>query len=101
MINYTDYYPLIVEFKQELEQALNQFGTYAFDDKGAHEVLDLEAMASKVRALAPEIAANLIHEMYISYDFDGRLSSLASQICFELNDWDELYEQELMDQDEW
>ena len=89
---------IVNEFKADLEAALLMFGTYAFDDKGASEVLDIDLMTCRLRELSPRGAAAVLHEMWLSEELGGRLSRLASELACALDDWNELFEQELMEE---
>lgn len=89
---------IVNEFKADLEAALLMFGTYAFDDKGASEVVETDLMTRRLRELSPRDAAAVLHEMYHSEELNGRLSRLASHLACDLQDWDELFEQELMEE---
>ena len=89
---------IVNEFKAELEAALWMFGTYTFDSKGASEVLDIDLMTYRLRELSPRDAAAVLHEMWHSEALAGRLSQLSHDLACDLQDWDELFEQELMEE---
>ena len=77
----------------ELGLALKQFGTYSFDDKGPHEVMDIDPLLSKFRVLPATEAARVLVELSESHEHSGRGNYLASALVGEMEDWDELFEQ--------
>ena len=84
---------LTKECLTELGLALKLFGTYSFDDKGPHEVMDIAALGEKFRAAPAEKAAEVLVELAASPEHDGRGNWLASTLVGEMEDWDELFEQ--------
>lgn len=76
----------------ELGVALKQFGTYAFDDKGPHEVMGFE-MTAELRKLPAAEAAAVLTMVATSKKYKGRGLQVASCIVCDLQDWDELFEQ--------
>lgn len=45
-------HPLTVQIEKELNEALQKFGTYSFDDKGPEEVMNLANLKSAFRKLS-------------------------------------------------
>ena len=84
---------LTKECLTELGLTLKQFGTYSFDDKGPHEVMNIEPLLKKFRAMPAEKAAEVLVELAASPKHNGRGESLASTLVGAMEDWDELFEQ--------
>lgn len=76
----------------ELGTALKQFGTYSFDDKGAYEVMDIDAIAAQLREMTAANAAKVIIEVARSKKYKGRGLSVAETIVEQLDDWNELFD---------
>ena len=92
---------LLDECLSELGLALERFGTYTFDDKGAHEVMDVDVLAEKFRKLTPEDAATVLLALSKSKNHDGRGVGLASDLICNMQDWDELFAVDGFDELEW
>lgn len=88
---------LTQDFLNQLGQALTQFGTYSFDDKGADEVVDTNEMVESLRKLKVDDAVLVLAELSQSKDYAGRGSSLASSLVESMQDWDELFEFDIID----
>ena len=84
---------LTKECLTELGLALKLFGTYSFDDKGPHEVMDIDSLGEKFRAMPAEKAAEVLVELAASQEHDRRGNWLASVLVGEMEDWNELFEQ--------
>lgn len=56
-------HPLTKETLKALGTGLKMFGEYTFGDKGPHEVLDIDSIATKYRALPASQAAKLLLEL--------------------------------------
>lgn len=77
------------------KEALEQFGTYQFDDKGPHEVMDFGTITKDLRKMEPSAAAAIIKEVALSTEVeDERARAVAAQVLRHLDDWDELFEQD-------
>ena len=78
------------EILQELRDALEQFGTYTFDDKGAQEVMDFYSITSSLRKLPADMVGKILKEVGEGGE-DGRAESLRDQIYGEFqempDDW--------------
>lgn len=85
----------VKELHDEVLSALEQFGTYSFSDKGAHEVMHIAPLVSKLKELtAPEAASvlrSLCHSGPVSKQ---RFMVLAAyDIVGDLQEWGALFEQ--------
>lgn len=77
----------------KMNEALNRFGTYSFDDKGAHEVMDISSIVSHVKSLNKEDAAKLLKEVVDAKGFSDRNKSVADAIMGDCDDMlDEWFE---------
>lgn len=81
--------------------ALKMFGEYTFGDKGAHEVMHMEPLAEKYKALPAEEAAKVLWEVYTSKEHKGHGGQLAGEIIGCLQDWKELFKQPQIDDIDW
>ena len=77
-----------------VDQALEQFGKYSWDDKGPCEVMDIEDLCKELKLLGSNQAAAVLEETSTVRKHDGRVQDLVNLLveCY-LQDWDELYEQ--------
>lgn len=73
---------------RELNEALEQFGTYAFDDKGANEIMVFDAITARLRAVGAERTAKVLRELMHA---GRRPRQLACQLTMHMDDWDELF----------
>ena len=92
---------LLDECLTELGLALKLFGTYSFDDKGAHEVMDVDVLEEKFRKLSPDDAATVLLALSKSKKHGGRGAVLASDLISNMDDWDELFEVDGFDELDW
>lgn len=76
---------------EALKDALRQFGTYSFDDKGPNEVMDIDEFVEHLRVLPPTEAAMVLIEVATSKKHKGRGLQVAMCIVLELQDWDDLF----------
>lgn len=51
------------EIIKDLEAALKMFGTYSYYDKGPHEVMDVESIASELRLISAKDAGTIMKEV--------------------------------------
>lgn len=93
--------PLTTQTLKELGVALKMFGEYTFGDKGANEVMHLEALAAKYKALPAAEAAAVLWEVYTSKEHKGYGNQLAGEIIGYLQDWEELFLQPQIDEIDW
>ena len=83
---------LVKHCLDEIGVALKRFGTYSYDDKGPHEVMDVDSLEEKMRSLSAQDAGDVILELAKSKKHDGRGEYLASTLLCNMQDWDELFE---------
>jgi hypothetical protein len=86
-------HPLAVEAFKALETALVMFGTYAFNDKGPGEVMEVGDLVTRFREAGEAEALAALKDMARDEGFGV---SLVSAILLDLQDWDELFD---LDQD--
>ena len=86
---------LVEKCLSKIGEALTRFGAYSFDDKGPNEVMDLEELTSEIRRLPVEDAISVLQAINGSEKYEGRASTLASTLIVQMQDWDELFEQDL------
>lgn len=79
---------LAIEFDAEIKQAIKRFGRYSFNDKGPHEVMDVESCARRLRALPALDALSVLKDLAKSQDGCALVSSLLGLI----EDWDGLFQ---------
>jgi len=72
-----------------IKEAVRQFGSYTYDDKGPREVMEVEEFVHKFRTLDPVIAGNTLLHLAKR---NGRAEMLVSDILCNLQEWDELFE---------
>jgi len=84
---------LTEECLTELGLALKRFGTYHYDDKGPHEVMDLEPLIAKFQELTAIEAAEVLREIAASPEYDNRGSFLTETLLGNMEVWEELWEQ--------
>jgi hypothetical protein len=77
----------------ELGQALQDFGTYSFDDKGAGEVMDLGELEAALRRLVPAEAALVLTEVAKDIKHRRRGLKVAEELVLSLQDWDALFDE--------
>jgi hypothetical protein len=82
------------EIISQYKDAIKDFGTYTFDDKGADEVMDIRALAMAIEKLPAEEAAKILVEV-AKYDeaTDRRTVVVASDIVMYHQEWEELFKQ--------
>lgn len=81
--------PLTTKYcKKKVKEALKDFGTYEFGDKGASEVMDVDEIEAGLRALSVDNAAALLKELSKGTQYDN---ILAGELLGCVQDWDELH----------
>jgi hypothetical protein len=93
--------PLTVECIDKIGAALKMFGSYSFDDKGPNEVMDIDELETKFRALPAAEAAAVLLEVNASKKHSGRGNYLVSELCIAMQDWDDLFASPGMENLEW
>jgi hypothetical protein len=86
---------LVKKCLSKLGEALKRFGTYSFDDKGPNEVMDIKELTDEIRRLPAVDAVAVLQAINSSGKYEGRGASLASTLIVNMQDWDELFEQDL------
>jgi hypothetical protein len=84
---------LTKECLSELGLALKRFGTYQYDDKGPHEVMDLEPLIAKFQKLSAAEAVEVLREIAESPKYNNRGSILTETLLAYMEDWEELWAQ--------
>ena len=79
-------HPLTKEILKEFGSALKEFGTYSFDDKGAHEVMNTSSIVNKLKALGPQEAGLVLVEIRNSPKYNGRGEKLATDLVVGIDD---------------
>jgi hypothetical protein len=80
---------LVKECLAAIKEAVKQFGSYSYDDKGPHEVMDVDVYTDQFRVLDPVIAGNTLLHLAKR---NGRAEMLVSDILCNLQEWDALFE---------
>lgn len=80
---------LAEECMHELAVALKKFGTYSFFDKGPSEVINIDALSSRFRAVGADHATEAFKDILKDKEYGKRF---VSSILVCLQDWDELWE---------
>ena len=93
--------PLTVECIEKIGVALKMFGTYQYDDKGPNEVMNVDELEAKFRALPAKDAAAILLELNTSKKHKGRGSYLVSELVCNMQDWDELFTCTEIDKIDW
>jgi len=77
----------------KMAEALTRFGTYSFDDKGPHEVMDIFSITNFVKLLPKEKAAKFLKEIVDSEGYSDRNKKVANAIVGDCDDMpDEWFE---------
>lgn len=81
------------EIEKLMRSAIKEFGRYTWDDKGPREVMDLDSICSRLRALGPAGAADVLKSLRAK-GHKGSKGSSDFEYCFSaimvhLQDWDE------------
>lgn len=74
---------------EEMATAIKRFGTYTFDDKGPREVMNVQSIAKKIKAMPKERAARFLKEMIDAEGYEGRNVELANVLAGNCEDMDE------------
>ena len=70
----------------QMKEALKRFGTYSFDDKGPHEVMDIFSITNYVKLLPKEEAVEFIKEIVDSQGYSDRNKDVANAIFGDCDD---------------
>ena len=82
------------EIVKDLIEALSMFGTYTFDDKGPHEVMDLDYIVGELRELSAKDAGTIMKEVAAKND---RGQHLIDHIASGLDDMPDAWFNEMLD----
>jgi len=74
----------------DMKAGIKEFGSYTYEDKGPHEVMDVGVHAAAFREAGSALAIQAFHDLVDGKDH--RQISLAAGIVGELEDWDELWD---------
>ena len=85
--------PLAERILHDLKEALRQFGTYQFGDKGPSEVMDLYRLEQELRKCSPSMAAAVLVNVATSHKHGGRGLQVAEALACALDDWDDLFKE--------
>ena len=77
----------------EIKEAVRQFGSYSYNDKGPTEVMDVDSLVAELRQLAPADAASVLRVVANAKGLSVNPVALSSSIACDLHDWDALFEQ--------
>ena len=80
-------HPLSNKYLDQVYEALNDFGSYTFSDKGPQEVMDTALIEEELRKLEAMEAAVILNELY---DANEYTAMLVEYLFDALDDWDEL-----------
>ena len=77
----------------KITETLTRFGTYSFDDKGPHEVMDIFSITNYIKSLSKEKAAKFLKEIVDSEGYSNRNKKVANSIVGDCDDMsDEWFE---------
>jgi hypothetical protein len=79
------------EILADMARGIRTYGTYAFDDKGPREVMNITPYASRLRLMEPKEAADVIVTVAESHICEERGAVVAEHLTIELQDWEELF----------
>lgn len=79
---------------EDINKAIKQFGEYAYFDKGAQEVMDIDSWIYSFRRLPASEAAAVLRSVVDNSPQYGEL--FVSAVLTELQEWDELFEEDKM-----
>lgn len=72
----------------QLEEALVEFGTYSFDDKGPHEVMDLDPITKRLKELEADDAGYILKEVIARHERGQILvTSIVNSLDDQPDDW--------------
>lgn len=84
---------MVTRILADVDTALTLFGTYQFQDKGAGEVMDLDAILTDLKAMHPEDAADVLCELVAESENGTRpvavMERLVSDLLVDLQDVDD------------
>lgn len=81
----------------EINDAIEQFGSYSYGDKGPQEVMDLGPLLAELKKMPAQDAAQALRSVAHS-KAKGDPRSLTESLLIDLQDWDALFEQPGVDE---
>lgn len=84
-------HPFAGQILGKIKDAIKNFGSYTYSDKGPHEVMDIDEIAEELRIYTSDTAIEILLQVARTGD-DGAMC--VSTILGNLEDWDELFENE-------
>ena len=83
------------------QEGISMFGKYAFFDKGPDEVMNIYELTNKLREMSAEDAAKSLELLVNQKDPEGIYDRLASTLIVSMQDWDDLFDQEFIQNFDW
>lgn len=92
--------PAAIDIMDRIDKAVEKFGSYTFDDKGAWEVMSISSIKKELAGKPAEEIASILSEVLDSYSNKHRASETVSCIISELDDMPEEEFDRLLGSDE-
>ena len=92
--------PAAIDIMDRIDNAVEKFGSYTFDDKGAWEVMSISSIKKELAGKPAEEIASILSEVLDSYSNKHRASETVSCIISELDDMPEEEFDRLLGSDE-
>lgn len=92
--------PAAIDIMDRIDNAVEKFGSYTFDDKGAWEVMSISSIKKELAGKPVEEIASILSEVLDSYSNKHRASETVSCIISELDDMPEEEFDRLLGSDE-
>ena len=73
----------------EKKEAIRMFGEYTYHDKGPSEVMDIDSICMRLEIIGAKYASDVLIEL------NKKDSMLAGHILGALQEWDDLFDQEV------
>ena len=91
---------LSIDIMEKIDNAIQQFGVYNFEDKGPWEVMNIKSIKSQLEKLSIKEIANILKEVLDNYKNYNHASRLVNTIIGEFDDLEDNDFEELLDSDE-
>ena len=92
--------PAAIDIMDRIDNAVEKFGSYTFDDKGAWEVMSISSIKKELAGKSAEEIASILSEVLDNYSNKHRASETVSCIISELDDMPEEEFDRLLGSDE-
>ena len=92
--------PAAIDIMDRIDNAVEKFGSYTFDDKGAWEVMSISSIKKELAGKPAEEIASILSEVLDNYSNKHRASETVSCIISELDDMPEEEFDRLLGSDE-